>query len=328
MICSLQPKLSVYLCPAAKLASFRDFYPFEMVLLGGRGVAAVMLNGYRLRNDVWGSPMRVFVFVSLFATLVGTAAFAYEPYPFQRSDGKWGYVNDDHCWVIAPQFEDAKLFSEGLAAVSLASKWGFIRANGATAIAPQFDNALNFHEGVAAVKIGKEWGAADANGKIVINPNFSGGFSFSEGLAAVHFDNGRVGYIDTHGDTIIAPQFTYGFDFENGKAWALLSRSGKGRISGFIDHSGAFISIDENDEKSFMKSANDEIDQRTTTYGFKGGMNEGLSPVVNNEGKWGYVDIENRLIIAQKFDIAENFKLGRARVEGTSEKPTVFCLIW
>ena len=24
---------------------------------------------------------------------------------FQRSDGKWGYVNDKHCWAIEPQFE-------------------------------------------------------------------------------------------------------------------------------------------------------------------------------------------------------------------------------
>jgi len=40
--------------------------------------------------------MRVFVFVSLFATVVGTEALAYDPYPFQRSDGRWGYVNDDH----------------------------------------------------------------------------------------------------------------------------------------------------------------------------------------------------------------------------------------
>ena len=96
-VCSLGSPRN--LCPAAKLASYRNFYPFEMVLLGGRGVAAVMLNGYRLRNDVWGGPMRVFVFVSLFATVVGTAALAYDPYPFKRSDGKWGYVNDDHCCV-------------------------------------------------------------------------------------------------------------------------------------------------------------------------------------------------------------------------------------
>ncbi len=45
---------------------------------------------------------------SLVAFLVfATSAAAYDPYPFQRSDGKWGYVNDDHCWVIEPQFEGA-----------------------------------------------------------------------------------------------------------------------------------------------------------------------------------------------------------------------------
>lgn len=36
---------------------------------------------------------------------MATSAAAYDPYPFQHSDGKWGYVDDDHCWVIEPEFQ-------------------------------------------------------------------------------------------------------------------------------------------------------------------------------------------------------------------------------
>ena len=43
--------------------------------------------------------MRVLASLSLLFALVGTSAFGGDPYPFQRSDGKWGYVDDDHCWM-------------------------------------------------------------------------------------------------------------------------------------------------------------------------------------------------------------------------------------
>lgn len=44
--------------------------------------------------------MRLFAFVSLLAALVGTAAFGGDPYPFKRSDGKWGYVDNGHFCVV------------------------------------------------------------------------------------------------------------------------------------------------------------------------------------------------------------------------------------
>ena len=46
--------------------------------------------------------MRALAILPLLFALVGTSAFAGDPYPFQRSDGKCGYVDDDHCWAIEP----------------------------------------------------------------------------------------------------------------------------------------------------------------------------------------------------------------------------------
>ena len=42
--------------------------------------------------------------------------------PFEKSDGKWGFVNSDHCWVIEPKFQRTQGFSDGLAAVKLGGK--------------------------------------------------------------------------------------------------------------------------------------------------------------------------------------------------------------
>jgi len=262
--------------------------------------------------------MRALAMLSLSFVLVGTSAFAGDPYPFQRSDGKWGYVNDDHCWVIEPQFVNASLFSDGLASVQIDNKWGFIGANGVTVIVPQFDNVGSFHEGIATVEVGGKWGAIDANGKLIIKPIFDGGFQFSEGLAAVYFENGKAGYIDTHGDTKIPPQFTFAFEFNNGKAWVAVWKSDKvSSISGFIDRSGALVSIDKKSKygRPDRESANDLVDKMETAYGLKSGSSEGLSAVVNAEGKWGFVDTENKLFIDQVFDGVESFRSGRARVK-------------
>lgn len=67
---------------------------------------------------------------------MATSAAAYDPYPFQGSDGKWGYVNDDHCWVIAPQFEDAEEFNEAYASIQIGDEWGLIDASGNIVIHP------------------------------------------------------------------------------------------------------------------------------------------------------------------------------------------------
>ena len=64
------------------------------------------------------------------------------------------------------QFDEAKRFSEGLAAVRIGDektgKWGFIERTGKVVVTPQFDFASKFSEGLAAVRIGDDktgrWG--------------------------------------------------------------------------------------------------------------------------------------------------------------------------
>lgn len=43
-----------------------------------------------------------------------------------RNNNQYGFVDNKGEWVYSPQFEDAKPFSEGLAAVKVGGKWGFI----------------------------------------------------------------------------------------------------------------------------------------------------------------------------------------------------------
>lgn len=53
--------------------------------------------------------------------------------------------------VIAPQYQDARQFSEGLAAVKKDGKWGYIDTEGNTVIPFRFDDAGSFNDGYAVV---------------------------------------------------------------------------------------------------------------------------------------------------------------------------------
>lgn len=65
-------------------------------------------------------------------------------------------------------------------------------------IHPQFDAARSFHEGLAAVEIGGKWGYINRYGTYVINPQFDRAGSFTDDMAPVWTGNlfgGKWGYI-------------------------------------------------------------------------------------------------------------------------------------
>jgi hypothetical protein len=64
---------------------------------------------------------------------------------------KQGYCNRNGDVVIKPQFEYAREFSDGLAAVLIDGKFGYIDKTGKLVISPQFAYAGDFSEGMAVV---------------------------------------------------------------------------------------------------------------------------------------------------------------------------------
>ena len=71
--------------------------------------------------------------------LTGSGIFAFE------RDGKWGFANTSGDVVVEAQFDSAKSFSEGLAAVCKDEKWGFIDEKGELVIDFQFVDADYFN---------------------------------------------------------------------------------------------------------------------------------------------------------------------------------------
>src|SRR5215467_1047535 len=123
--------------------------------------------------------------------------------------------------AIPDQFEEAGIFSDGLASVRIGAKFGYIDTKGNVAIKPQFDFAGPFAEGVAHAGIGPKVGYVDKTGNFVITPNLQivDLFAFSEGLAAVRvgeYLSGKWGFIDKQGKLVIPAQYEGAGSFSDG----------------------------------------------------------------------------------------------------------------
>jgi hypothetical protein len=130
----------------------------------------------------------------------------------REKDKRWGFIGRDGRFVVEPQFREAQMFSEGLAAVSVDFQWGYIDHSGKMVIPPQFVLAGPFREGVASVCTGRAPGGEgnvmfiDITGKVVIPHEKCGtGEGFSEGLAPAYLPgpDGHSGYIDHTGKLVI-----------------------------------------------------------------------------------------------------------------------------
>ena len=181
---------------------------------------------------------------------------------------KLGFVDSTGNLRIAPVFDDALPFSDGLAAVKVKEHWGFIDSSGRFAVPPKFDEAFYFREGVGVVWSGNKtvlidrsgnelargydvlsgvtseeripvsrsdkYGYLDLRGREVIPLAFGFAGTFSEGLAAVQ-RGAKWGYINKNGKEVIPFVFDYAGAFGGG-----LAPAKSGSKSGFINRSGSF----------------------------------------------------------------------------------------
>lgn len=152
-------------------------------------------------------------------------------------------------------------------------------------------NATGNEYDLLPYKTADRWGYLDQTGKSVINPQFSEADLFQEGLARVENTAHKVGYISTSGAFTIAPAYEAGLPFSEGLACVVPA---SGQIS-YVDTKGTVKFVVENarEARSF---------------------HDGLAAVRIGE-KWGYVDLDGRLVITPSYSKAASFSNGRARVE-------------
>lgn len=99
--------------------------------------------------------------------LAGTAVQAQLTPFYSAANDKYGYKDGEGKIAVAPQYDLAYPFTEGLAAVRLTGKYGYLNESGKEVVPPQYDFTWHFIGGFATVKLGDKFGIIDKTGKEV-----------------------------------------------------------------------------------------------------------------------------------------------------------------
>ncbi|MDE5572627.1 MAG: WG repeat-containing protein [Muribaculaceae bacterium] len=161
---------------------------------------------------------------------------------------KWGYIAPTGECVIAPTFDGASDFNEGLAAVKVEWARGYIDREGNFVIKPEYEAAEDFKDGRAIVKIDGEMRCIDRDGNFIndaaisqpeqkFETGYNPQYELHDGL--VRFvENQKFGYKDKDGNVIVKPQFFEATDFSEGLAAV---KKGKTSLWAYIDTAGKLV---------------------------------------------------------------------------------------
>ena len=126
-------------------------------------------------------------------------------------NNRLGFINKKGEVVIPFDFENVKVFSNGLAAVMMLGKHGFIDTSGNLLIPFLYEDAGYFGNGLAPVKKNGKFGFINRKGTLIIPCKYDDAKSFYNGMAAVRLDTlsgahvalEKWGFIDVTGKLII-----------------------------------------------------------------------------------------------------------------------------
>jgi hypothetical protein len=220
--------------------------------------------------------------------------------------------------------------------VRIGGRWGYIDPAGKMVTKPQYDRAEPFSDGMGRVTAtvpgkGDRIGYVDSRGKEVIAPRFLMAGDFAEGVAHAALQYGKFGYIDQRGQFTIEPQFNTAWPFSEGVATVLPGKAGALRI---IDRAGGTLASVEADRVTPMREGvacvyrgnmSWSIDARGRKLADVRGacgsqFGSGLIPVwpdavwTKGHRNLGYADRTGKVIIAPKYDQADDFREGLAAV--------------
>lgn len=208
-------------------------------------------------------------------------------------ENKLGYMNANGKIVIKPQFtahiseingyfDDTEYFNEGIAGVHTKDTYAIIDRTGRILLNGYSLESV-FVEGLARIcKLQPDgpckFGYMDKQLNIVIEAQFDRAEDFSDGLALVQLKD-KWGFIDRTGKFVIQPRFKEARSFSNGLAFAAMGHYIR---LGYINKQGKFIQMP------------DEVER----FGPNG---EGLIPVKIND-RWGFINIEGKIVIVPQFE--------------------------
>lgn len=140
---------------------------------------------------------------------------------------------------------------------------------------------------------GIKWGYIDNKGQFIIKPDFQFAMGYQDNGLAIVSKNDYMGVIDENGDFIIDPKYDYIEKFSEGIA----------------------IANNKNGYYAFSDSGKKIFEYRYYIGNFKEGR--AVFVEVNRDNQWiyGYIDKFGEVVIPAKYEVANNFKNGKAVVK-------------
>lgn len=205
--------------------------------------------------------------------------------------------------IIAPQYEDAKQYADGLIAVKKNGKWGYINEKNETVVSFDYDVAFAFNEGVALVGTyvdGFEYlkaGIVDENGKytsVTVDLNAQDYGFFGENYEFFMSND----YLDWSSEIVVHNGYTsnvYGQFIKNGQIenpfedWdenVVIASDGKAVHAGLFcefagtHNEGYFIKLSRDGMAKFIL-LDDNFNKITDIMSIDGGLSANISSGVN-----------------------------------------------
>lgn len=213
-----------------------------------------------------------------------------------RSNGMWGYVNEDGRWVVSPIFTYAGEFSDGKAFVkNEIYQDGLIDQDGTFEPLCIYGNAYNrvFHNKrllletrireeifYTYITIDNKILKSSYEAPIIENYPYKGARDFSDDCAAVKLEN-TWGFINTDGNIMISPQYKNAFSFHNGVA----------------------VVINWDDSFGLIDKKGNKIDDFIYCEGYEatGEYEAGIYSVSNHSGGKNLINHEGILLLPQDY---------------------------
>ena len=108
-------------------------------------------------------------------------AYLKEDVMLAKQNGKWHLFDENEKTIGNFSCEDIDIVTEaGMIAFKQNEKWGYVDLEGEIIIEPEYENAKSFSEGLAAVYVDLWWGFVNEENKIVIKPAYLNADYFNE----------------------------------------------------------------------------------------------------------------------------------------------------
>lgn len=243
---------------------------------------------------------------SLIALHIGANAQTLTPQ--QNKKSKWGYVNEAGKAVIKHKYDNARAFSDGLAAVNKGGYWGLINEAGKEVLKCKYNEVRYFsEEGVAIVRsrinvsngvYANKFGVVDKTGSFIVPLEYDTIRDFSNGVAVV---KGEITVKD------------YDYTYRKYERWGMIDKTGTIVIPLEYTEISEFSDDLLKAKKKYYWIIINKTGKIIATYTEIGELSEGLARVKSGN-QWGYIDKTGKIVIPVEYDRAEDFSEGFARV--------------